>query len=200
MARYTGPQWKVSRALNHPIFDNEDFRVRPTKPGPHNISSKKVGSTAYAQQFHEKQKIKKYYGMQERQFRRFFSIALKSKGNTANRLMELLEMRLDNVIYRLGLAASRPQARQFVSHGLVTVNGKKLDIPSATVKPGDEIKLVSKVQDAAWYKAKMESIDSASTPKWLERYSDGGKILIVPTSDMFDKSFNPRLVVELYNR
>lgn len=202
MARYTGPKWRVSRALDYPIYAEEKYKNRPSKPGMHvkAFKGRSGGYTAYSRQFTAKQKIKKLFGMQEAQFKRFFVLAQKSQGNVANKLMETLEMRLDNVVYRLGLAMSRPQARQFVAHGHVKVNGKRLDIPSYLVQVGDEITVIDKVSDLDTFKLITESTKSRTLPGWLNSINNGGVVLGVPTADHFEKGLDSQAVVELYNR
>lgn len=200
MSRYTGPKWKVARALDYPIFGDESYKRRPTKPGMHGKSSKVRSSSTYATQFIEKQKIKKMYGLSEKQFVRFFSLAQKSHGNVANKLLELLELRLDNIVYRLKLANSRPQARQFVTHGHIVVNGKKASIPSMFLKPGDELKLVNKFIGTDWVSGIMEKNKSQTIPSWLSALDNGGLVKVAPKSDDFEKDLNPQLVVELYSR
>ena len=140
--RYTGPKWRINRRENATVLGSgEKWKRRSSLPGQFPILKKRPSE--YAIQFREKQKVKRMYGMTEKQFRNFYEIALKSE-NTSTRLMQLLELRIDNVIYRLGLAQTRAQARQFVTHDHVLLNGKKHNIPSAIVKPGDEIKFVDK--------------------------------------------------------
>ncbi len=198
MSRYTGPKWRVSRAANFPIFDNEDYKKRQSKPGQH--GSTRPNNTAYAQQFAEKQKVKKSYGMNEKQFQRFFKVAQGEVGNTGAKLLELLERRLDNVVYRLKLAKSRPAARQLVAHGNVTVNGKKLDIPSYIVQSGDEIEIKKSISEKEWFKFVRDELKSSQIPAWLEELSNGGKMKTIPTRDMMDKAFDEQLIVEFYSR
>ncbi|MEI6462772.1 MAG: 30S ribosomal protein S4 [bacterium] len=199
MARYTGPKWKLSRRENFSIYDSEDWKVRPTTPGQHGKTPRNM-RTAYATQFREKQKIKRIYGLLERQFRRFFDDASKTEGNTGLRFLQLLEMRLDNVVYRMGLAKTRPQARQLVSHGNVMVNGKKMDIPSYVLKPGDEVKVKENITATDWYKALREINKNTPLPKWVEELKDGGKVKSEPTRDMIDRAINEQLVIEFYSR
>ena len=200
MARYTGPKWKVSRALSFPVFGDESYKKRPNKPGQHAQKPRRSGS-AYSIQFTEKQKVKKTFGLQEKQFARIYEKASKDKGNTAIKLMSLLEKRLDNLVYRSKLAKSRAQARQLVSHGNVLVNGKKLDIPSYEVKVGDEISLNSKISNSDWFKQVKEDLnDGMPIPNWIEPLENGSRVKSVPDKEHFDKSFNTQLIVEFYNR
>ena len=138
MARYTGPKRKLERRENATLFGSEAWKKRPTPPGQHG-NSRRSRPSAYAIQFREKQKVKRTYGLLEKQFKGIYLKAKKSTGNTGLRLLQLLELRLDNVVYRLGMAKTRMQARQIVNHGHVQVNGKKVDIPSFLCSVGDKI-------------------------------------------------------------
>ena len=136
--RYTGAKWRINRREQATVLGkSEKWRRRTSLPGQFPALSKRPSD--YAIQFREKQKVKRIYGMNETQFRRFYKLALKSPGNTSTRLLQLLELRADNVIYRLGIAETRAQARQFISHGHILLNKKKHNIPSTILKPGDEI-------------------------------------------------------------
>src|SRR5438093_6152976 len=140
MARYTGPKTKISRRFGVPIFGpSKSLERKNYGPGMHGPKSARRKQSEYAIALAEKQKLRYQYGLLERQFRRYFQTALTKRGVTGEILLQLLETRLDNVIYRLGLATSRPAARQLVSHGHVTVNGRKVDIPSYNVKAGDTV-------------------------------------------------------------
>lgn len=126
--RYTGPKWRINRRENAQVLgSNDKWRRRPTLPGQ--FPTLKKRPSEYAEQFREKQKVKRMYGMSERQFKKFYKLALKSSGNTGTRFLQLLELRLDNVVYRLGFAKTRAQARQIVTHGHVVLNGKKTQYP-----------------------------------------------------------------------
>lgn len=148
MARYTGPKWKLNRRANFSLRDmikksgKEDLLL--LKNLEHGKGQRR-NLTAYATQFSEKQKIKRIYGLLEKQFRRFFEMASVAEGNTGLRLLQLLELRLDNVVYRMGLARTRAGARQMVTHGHIKVNGKKIDLPSYIVQVGDEIRMKDKM-------------------------------------------------------
>lgn len=198
MARYTGAKWRINRRENAQVLGSgEKWRRRSTVPGQHGRSGR---LSDYGQQFREKQKVKRMYGMQERQFRRFFTIARKSTGNTGTRLLQLLELRLDNVIFRLGYAETRSQARQLVTHGHVTLNDKKHNIPSAILKPGDEIKFTGKFASGQLFQTFNSEVKANTAPTWLERYSDGGKVVAEPTRDLLDQSIKERLIIELYSK
>jgi small subunit ribosomal protein S4 len=198
MARYTGPKWRISRRENASVFGDEKWRKRPTLPGQHPVSRKRP--TNYAIQFREKQKVKRMYGMLEKQMRRFYETATKSKGNTATRLLQLLELRLDNVVYRLGFAMTRDQARQIVNHGHVKVNGKKVDIPSYIASVGDSIEIKDKITDAEWMKVVEAEITDRKTPQWLNKLKKGGEVQSEPTRKMMDPSIKESLIVEFYSR
>lgn len=194
MARYTGPKWKISRRENADVYGSDKWRRRQTLPGVHPVSRGRP--SGYAIQFREKQKVKRMYGLLEKQFRRVYEKASKETGNTGTRLLQLLEMRLDNVVYKMGLAKSRNQARQFVTHGHITVDGKKLDIPSAIVKVGSSIdydERFAKTDVAKLIKAENKKLE---VPAWL----DGGQVKSVPTRDMLDQSIKEQLIVEYYSR
>jgi small subunit ribosomal protein S4 len=197
MARYTGPKWKIARRENFSVFGDDDWKNRSTLPGQHGGSSRRK-STAYAMQFREKQKIKRTYGMQEKQFVRFLTIAQKSKENTAVTLLQLLEMRLDNVVFRAGLAKTRNQARQFVTHGHILVNGKRMDIPSAILNVGDEVSVIAKLEAKPAYKA--YKVKPEIPVKWLNILASGCKVVAKPSRDMMDKEFNEQAVIEFYSR
>jgi small subunit ribosomal protein S4 len=194
MARYTGPKWKISRRENADVFDDEQWRKRSYPPGQHNVSKGRPSN--YAIQFREKQKVKRSYGLLEKQFRNLYKKAVKLAGNTGTNLLQLLEMRLDNVVYRLGYSATRQQARQFVTHGHVLVNGKKLDIPSYNVNVGDVIELDKKLLDTKPVKIIRSEAKKSKKSAWLENNS----VLSKPTRDMIDQSIQEQLIIELYSR
>ena len=156
MARYTGPSWKISRRLGYSILENgKELQKRPYAPGQHGQSRKKISE--YGLQLQEKQKLRHAYGMTERQFRRTYDKAGKLAGKHGENFLYMLESRLDNLVYRLGLAATRRQARQLVNHGHITVDGKRVDIPSYSVKPGQTISLREKSANLAVVKASLEA-------------------------------------------
>lgn len=198
MGRYTGPKWRINRREGAQVLGvGEKWRNRNSVPGQHGRSSR---LSEYGVQFREKQKVKRMYGMLEKQFRKFFEEARKSTGNTGTRLLQLLELRVDNVLYRLGYAETRAQARQLVSHGHVMVNGRTHDIPSAVLKAGDEIKLKDSFKKGPLFTQLGGENRAAVVPAWLERYSDGGKVLAEPSRDLLDQSINERLIIELYSK
>ncbi|KXK26204.1 MAG: 30S ribosomal protein S4 [candidate division WS6 bacterium OLB20] len=194
MARYTGPKWKISRRENADVYGSEKWRRRPTAPGEHPVSRGRPSE--YAVQFREKQKVKRSYGLLEKQFRNLYKEAIRRKGNTGTTLLQLLEMRLDNVVYRLGLAKTRNQARQFVTHGHITVNGQKVDIPSAQVSVGDEISYSARMAKSDIAKLIKAENKGMQIPQWLL----GGQVKSVPTRDMMDQSIREQLIIELYSR
>ncbi len=196
MARYTGPKWKISRRENYDVFGSGAWRKRPTLPGQHPTSKGRPSN--YAIQFREKQKLKRSYGMLEKQFRNTYKKASKATGNTGLRFLQLLELRLDNVVYKLGLAKSIMQARQFVTHGLITVNEKKASIPSMTLKVGDVIAYKESFAKGTMAQTILAENKAAkiSIPQWLEN----GKVNALPTREMIDQGIKEQLVVELYSR
>jgi small subunit ribosomal protein S4 len=166
MARYTGPQWRINRRENTTVLGvSEKWKVRQSAPGQFPMPKKRL--SAYGEQFREKQKVKRMYGMTEKQFRRFFGLALKATGNTGTRLLQLLELRIDNVVFRLGLAKTRAQARQMVSHGLVTLNGKKHTIPSTIIKAGDEVGVKASLVKKESYQSMQAETKMVQVPAWL---------------------------------
>lgn len=156
----------------------------------------------YALQLREKQKAKRIYGVLERQFRRYFQEALRSKGLTGATLLIMLERRLDNVVYRLGLADSRAQARQLVRHGHFTVNGKKTDIPSFLVKVGDVISVRERSRKTTYFKEILERLGERMVPEWLsfDRETLTARVVALPTRDQIDVALNEQLIVEYYSR
>ena len=199
MSRYTGSKWKINRREGETVLGSSDkWKRRTSLPGQFPVLKKRPSD--YAIQFREKQKVKRMFGMNETQFVRFYKLALKSPGNTALRLVQLLEMRVDNVVYRLGFATTRRQARQFVTHGHITINGKKHNIPSTIVKVGDEIKFNDALADATYMKEIAEHNKAATVPSWLTKLEKGGKVKNVPVRDDMDKTIKERLIIELYSR
>lgn len=198
--RYTGPKRKLERRENATLFGSDAWKKRQTLPGQHPVSRKRPSN--YAVQFREKQKVKRTYLMTEKQFRKFFDEAKKATGNTGTRFLQLLELRLDNVVYRLGLAKTRNQARQYVNHGHVTVNGNKVDIASYQVQVGDEIAIKPKLSESDAYRQTQEEIKQQkhTVPSWLSRLKTGGKVLAEPTRDQVDKSIKEQYIVEFYSR
>ena len=196
MARYTGPKWKISRRENYDVFGSTKWRKRSTLPGVHPVSKGRPSN--YSIQFREKQKLKRMYGLLEKQFKNIYTKARKDKGNTGLRFLQLLELRLDNVVYKLGLAKSIMQARQFVSHRHVTVNGKKINIPSYTLKINDVVEF-----DGKFAKGEMASLiknESKAMKAIVPAYLENNKISMLPTREMIDQGIREQLVIELYSR
>jgi small subunit ribosomal protein S4 len=205
MARYTGPKVKLSRRLGTNIFENEKGRKalerRPYPPGHHGRNRRRNSGSEYLAQLQEKQKAKYIYGVLERQFRRTYEEANRLSGPTGENLLRLLELRLDNVVYRAGWAASRPQARQFVNHGLITVNGRRVTIPSFRVRRGDVVALGTKAKSMIVIRYNLEVLDR-SVVGWLE-VSDGGAQVTVrdlPQRAHIDVPVREQLIVELYSK
>jgi small subunit ribosomal protein S4 len=178
---------------------------RPFAPGVHGPAQARMRPrmSSYGLQLREKQKAKRLYGILERQFRKYFEHAIRKKGNTANFLVQMLEMRLDNVVYRLGFAATRRQARQFVGHGFVLVNGKPVNIPSYTVRVGDVISVKDNKREKGIVKQLQDRLaKSAETPRWvsLDAAALSGKVTAVPEGEDLRQVFDPRLIVEFYSR
>ncbi len=200
MARYTGPKRRLSRREGIPLF-SKDIEYLERKgavpPGQHGASRKRRPSE-YGLQLREKQKAKRLYGILEKQFAKYYTIASKVKGATGVTLLELLETRLDNIVYRLGFTTSRAGARQYVSHGHVLVDGKKVGIPSYQVKPGQTIALSGKLLDNTQVKKSVE--ENKTLPEWLERKALAGKVLRKPSRDEMEESINEQMIVEYYSR
>jgi small subunit ribosomal protein S4 len=200
MARYTGPKRKLSRREGVALFPKDAAfieRKGAVIPGQHGMRRARRLSE-YGIQLREKQKAKRMYGILEKQFSNYYKKATKQKGSTGITLLQLLETRLDNLVYRLGLASSRPQARQMVSHGHVTVDGKKVSIPSFQVSSGSAIAISGKMLDNTQVKKSLD--DSSTLPEWLERQATVGKVLRIPTRDEMEQSINEQLIVEYYSR
>jgi small subunit ribosomal protein S4 len=176
------------------------FERRAYAPGQHGQKRRK--DTEYGLQLREKQKVKRIYGLFEKQFRRYFSIAARKKGVTGETLLQLLEQRLDNTVYRLGFAESRRQARQVVRHGMVSVNAKKVDIPSFTLKAGDKISIQDKFKENVVLKRSVESLQKRGVPEWLEVDTTAlsGTFKKVPTKDEIALPVQEQLIVELYSK
>ncbi len=200
MARYTGPKRRLSRREGMALFGKDAAHIErkgAVPPGQHGMRRARRPSE-YGIQLREKQKAKRMYGLMEKQFANYYTQASKVRGNTGTVLMQLLEMRLDNVVYRLGLARSRAGARQLVSHGHVQIEGKKVDIPSFPVKVGSTIALFGKMLDNTQVQKSLEV--NEALPEWLERKATVGKVLRVPTRDEAEQGVNEQLIVEYYSR
>ncbi len=176
------------------------FERRGYAPGQHGQKRRK--DTEYGLQLREKQKVKRIYGLLERQFRRYFSIASRKKGVTGETLLQLLEQRLDNTVYRMGFAESRRQARQVVRHGMILVNGKKVDIPSFTLKAGDKIAILDRFKENVGLKRSLETLQKRGVPEWLEVDTGilSGTFKKVPTKDEIALPVQEQLIVELYSK
>ena len=208
MARYTGPVCKLCRREGTKLFLKGDRCLsgkcaidrRPTPPGPHGVSRRQPKE--YGLQLREKQKAKRYYGVLETQFRNYFEKASKLEGMAGPHLLSLLERRLDNVVYRMGMAESRKEARQLVLHGHFRLNGKKVNIPSQLVKVGDVISLAEKSRSKEKFKTLIDELDTKISPKWLEvdREQITAKVLALPTRGDIDFPFEEQLIVELYSK
>lgn len=180
------------------------FTRRPFPPGAHGPAQAKRRPrlSSYGTQLREKQKAKRLYNVMERQFRRYFEEAAKRKGNTATFLVQTLERRLDNVVYRLGLAATRRQARQLVTHGFIAVNGKVVDIPSAQAYVGDVVGVKEGKRNKGIVTQIMERMPKHQAPKWLSADASAlsGKVTSVPEGEDLRQVFDPTLIVEFYSR
>lgn len=205
MARYTGPKARVSRRLGTNIWgtagETKALDRRPYPPGDHGRTRRRNNNSEYLVQLQEKQKARFSYGINERQFRNIYDEASRRQGVTGHVLLELLERRLDNVVYRSGWAATRPQARQFVSHGHINVNGRRVNIPSYRVRPGDVIELRDKSREIVTVRWNMDVLDRA-VPAWLEA-GDGGQQVTVrenPSREQIDMPVREQLIVELYSK
>ncbi len=173
---------------------------RPVIPGQHGNSKRRVAFSEYGTQLREKQKVKRMYGILERQFREYYEKAKKVEGATGEQMLISIECRLDNVVYRMGIGRSRKQARQIVNHGLITVNGKRVNIPSYSVKVGDVIAIKENKQNNECFKDLKGS--KIVMPKWLEFDTNtlSGKILALPMREDIDSDIKEQLIVELYSR
>ncbi len=205
MARYTGPKVRISRRLSVNIFENEKGRQalerRPFPPGQHGRTRRRNAGSEYLAQMQEKQKAKYIYGVLEKQFHKTYVEAIRLQGPTGEILLRLLEQRLDNVVYRAGWASSRPQARQFVNHGLIQVDAKRVDIASFRCKKGQVISLSPKAQKMIVIQHNIDTIDR-SLVAWLEA-GEGGKAVTVrslPEREHIDVPVRESLIVELYSK
>lgn len=200
MARYTGPKRRLSRREGLPLFA-KDAKALERKgalpPGQHGARSRRRISE-YGLQLREKQKAKRFYGILEKQFKGIVSKASKVKGATGLSLLQTLETRLDNVVYRLGFSKSRAGARQLVSHGHIKVYDKKVTIPSYKVKIGQTIAISDKLRDNIQIKKSLEEIETL--PGWLDRKATIGKVLRIPNRDEMEQSIDEQLIVEFYSR
>ena len=199
MARYTGPSWKVARRLKFSILENgKELQKRAYAPGQH--GQRRVKLSEYGLQLQEKQKVRNVYGMNEKQFYNTFVKAGKLPGKHGVNFLIMLESRLDNLVYRLGFATTRRQARQLVNHGHVTVNGKKVNIPSYRCKVGDVIAIKENKRELAMFK-ELKDV-KVVMPKWLEFDPETltGKILALPVREDVDVQIAEHMIVELYSK
>jgi len=209
MARYTGPACKLCRREGRKLFLKGErctsgkcaLDRRHSAPGQHGAQGNKK-LKEYGMQLREKQTAKRYYGVLERQFKNYFEKADKAEGMTGENLLTILETRLDNVVYRMGMASSRREARQLVLHGHFRLNGKKVNIPSLLVKAGDVITVRDESKSNAKVKELMEGLLSQTAPKWLEVDKDNvkAKVVALPAREDIDFDFNEQLIVELYSK
>jgi small subunit ribosomal protein S4 len=200
MGRDRGPKNKLSRREGKDLFGTGGSALerRISQPPGMHTGRPRRDATEYSRQLREKQKVKRMYGMREGQFLRFFRDALRSKEVTGIALLKLLERRLDNVVYRMGLARTRLQARQLVGHGHVLVDGQKVDIPSYVVHPGQTIELTEKALKIPWVQEQAGS--KVNVPSWIEPLQKGGKVVREPAREEIDPDINERAIVEFYSR
>ena len=208
MARYTGPACRICRREGTKLFLKGERCMtgkcaldrRNTAPGQHGAANKKVRE--YGMHLREKQKVRRYYGLLETQFHNLYLEAERKPGMTGENLLVLLERRLDNVVYRMGLAESRKEARQLVLHAHFTLNGKKVNIPSISVKAGDVIAVRENSRDLTKIKGLLEAQGSKLSPKWLEVNKENGsaKVVAMPAREDIDFEINEQLIVEFYSK
>ena len=203
MARYTGPTAKISRRFGVELFGaSKAFARRPFPPGQHGARAGRKKKSDYGIMLAEKQKLRFMYGVLEGQFRKYYEEASRRSGVTGEILVQLLELRLDNIIYRLNFATTRAAARQMVSHGHITVNGKKVNIASYSCKPGDVIAVADKARSQALVNRFMSLTANAVTPDWLEFDAAklSAKLARIPSQEEIAPIVNVQLIVEFYSR
>ena len=199
--RYTGSTWKKSRRLGFSLLENQkELAKRPYGPGQHGNPGRRKKNSEYGKQLIEKQKLREMYGVNERQFRRLFMLALNSKEVTGFAFMKLLESRLDNLVYRMGFARTRRGARQLVNHGHVEVNGKKLDIPSALLKVGDVVSIRENSRDMKVIKESLESQANVVAYVTVDKENMKGTFTREPNRDELPRDITESQIVEYYNR
>ena len=205
MSRYTGPRARISRRLGTNIFGTKGETIaldkRPYPPGEHGRTRRRTNQSEYLVQLQEKQKARFSYGLTEKQFRRIYEEANRREGVTGENMLRFLELRLDNVVYRAGLAATRPQARQMVNHGHFDVNGRRVDIPSFRVRKGDVISLRPKARDMVVVRWNIDVLDRQA-PAWLAVGGDGFEVTVneIPVREQIDIPVREHLIVELYSK
>ena len=212
MSKYIGPVCKLCRREGEKLFLKGEkcftpkcpMERKPYPPGEHGRAARFGRSRAsdYAKQLRAKQRARRIYGVLERQFRRYYEMALQKRGLTGLYLLQLLESRLDNVIYRLGFASSRREARLLVTHGHFTVNGRRTDVPSMLLRPGDVVAVREGSRKRKYFKELRDYAEKRSVPAWLERDLDNlsGKVLRLPERGEIDTNINEQLIVEFYSR
>jgi ribosomal protein S4, bacterial/organelle type len=208
MARYIDASCKLCRREGEKLFlkgercytNKCSVSRRVYAPGQHGQQKKKMSE--YGLQLREKQKVRRFYGVLETQFRNYFAMAVQKKGVTGENLLKILESRLDNVVYRLGLSTSRPEARQLVRHGHFTVNGQKVNIPSMLLNPGDVIAIKDKFKGSSKVKSIVDIAGGKVVPKWLEFDAENltGKVVSLPAREEIDLPIKEHLIVERYSR
>ena len=205
MSRYTGPRARISRRLGTNIFGTRGETIaldkRPYPPGEHGRTRRRTNQSEYLVQLQEKQKARFSYGLTEKQFRRIYEEANRREGVTGENMLRFLELRLDNVVYRAGLAATRPRARQMVNHGHLDVNGRRVDIPSFRVRKGDVISLRPKARDMVVVRWNIDVLDRQA-PAWLAVGGDGFEVTVneIPVREQIDIPVREHLIVELYSK
>ena len=200
MARYTGPKTKIARKFGEPIYGPDKyFEKKNYPPGQHGLAKKRKKTSEYGVQLAEKQKVKYTYGLLERQFRKFYEKANRMKGRTGENLLMLLESRLDNIVYRMGIAPTRAAARQLVSHHHITLNGNVCSIPSTQVKAGDTVAVRERSKSL---EVIQNSVASVTKYAWLDFDTKtlSGKYLNVPTRNEIPENINEQLIVDLYSK
>ncbi len=208
MGRYTGPSCKLCRREGMKLFLKGDrcymakCAIEQGRPAPGMHGQRRSKTSDYGVQLREKQRLRRMYGLQEAQFRLFFERASQKKGRTGETLLQMLEMRLDNVVYRLGFAASRKAARQFVNHGHVEVNGRKSSIPSRVLKAGDVVQVVNRPASRELVKPIIDTAESRGLAPWirLDKNEAKGEIVHVPSREEIQPIVNEQLIVELYSK
>ena len=210
MARYTGPKCRLCRREGMKLFlkgercytDKCPFERRSYPPGQHGPQQLRTKLSDYGIRLREKQKVKRIYGISEKQMRRYYEMATKMSGQAGHNLLQLLERRLDNVVYRLGFAVSRAQARQYVNHGFFKVNGRNVDIPSYLVKPGDVIELKEKYRNNPQIIESLETVVRKGIPSWLELDAENFKGIVknLPTREDITMPIQESYIIEFYSR
>jgi len=210
VARYTGPKCRLCRREGMKLFlkgercytDKCPFERRSYPPGQHGPQQLRTKLSDYGIRLREKQKVKRIYGISEKQMRRYYEMATKMPGQAGHNLLQLLERRLDNVVYRLGFAVSRAQARQYVNHGFFKVNGRNVDIPSYLVKPGDIIELKEKYRNNPQIIESLETVVRKGIPSWLELDAENFKGIVknLPTREDITMPIQESYIIEFYSR